>query len=178
MKKLFSFVTIGSFICVFASISYGAHYWAKAYGNTNNNDKSDYAHSIQQSNDGGYIVAGRTDWGCCGRYNDIWILKLDDAGAVQWQKAYGSQYAVNDYTYSIQQTGDGGYIIAGLTVVPEEGANIWVLKLNDIGDIQWQKTFGGTEHDQANTVQQTNDDGYIVVGHTPLLEREKVIFGY
>ena len=80
--------------------------WAKTYGGTGD----DYADSIQQTSDGGYIVAGRTESYGAGN-SDFWILKLETDGTVDWQKTYGG--TGNDYPDSIQQTSDGGYIVAG-----------------------------------------------------------------
>ena len=82
--------------------------WQKTYGGS----QSDYAYSIQQTSDGGYIVAGGTvSFGAGG--SDFWILKLDSDGSVAWQKTYGGLN--DDYAQSIQQTSDGGYIVAGNT---------------------------------------------------------------
>jgi uncharacterized delta-60 repeat protein len=132
--------------------------WAKTYGGPN----WDEAYSIQQTTDGGYIVAGRTHSFGAG-YADIWVLKLDPNGDVQWQKTYGGPDW--DTAYSIQQTSDGGYIVAGMTESFGAGyADIWVLKLDSNGDVQWQKTYGGPGNDGAYSIRQTADGGYIVSG--------------
>jgi uncharacterized delta-60 repeat protein len=134
--------------------------WAKTYGGPN----WDEAYSIQQTTDGGYIVAGRTHSFGAG-YADIWVLKLDPNGDVQWQKTYGGPDW--DTAYSIQQTSDGGYIVAGMTESFGAGyADIWVLKLDSNGDVQWQKTYGGPGNDGAYSIRQTADGGYIVAGET------------
>ena len=68
--------------------------------------------------------------------------------------------------YSIQQTSDGGYIVAGEThSFGDEYGDIWVIKLDSSGNISWQKTYGGSNHDYANSIQQTSDGGYVVVGY-------------
>ena len=135
--------------------------WAHAYGGASDND---FAFSIKQTNDGGYIVVGYTDSFGAGS-DDIWVLKLDSLGNVTWQKTYGGAY--NDYAYSIQQTSDGGYIVAGYTSSFGAGSDdIWVLKLDSAGNVTWQKTYGGSSHDYANSIQQTNDGGYIIAGYT------------
>ena len=70
-----------------------------------------------------------------------------------------------DYANSIQQTSDGGYIVAGETMsFGAGGSDAWVLKLDGNGNVQWQKTYGGTGNDYANSIQQTSDGGYIVAG--------------
>ena len=134
--------------------------WQKHYGG----DWYDYASSIQQTSDGGYIVAGWTQsFGSVGR-DDVWVLKLDKDGNIQWQKTYSNPDV--DYANSIQQTSDGGYIVAGWTESSLLNYDVWVLKLDANGNIQWQKTYGGSGKDDANSIQQTSDGGYIVAGWT------------
>ncbi|MHA2615669.1 MAG: InlB B-repeat-containing protein [bacterium JZ-2024 1] len=134
--------------------------WQKTYGGTD----SDGASSIQQTSDGGYIVAGVTKSFGGGSWN-IWVLKLDANGNVLWQKTYGGPY--NDWAYSLQQTSDGGYIVAGSTYSFGAGSDdIWVLKLDADGNVLWQKTYGGADGDGAYSIQQPSDGGYIVAGST------------
>jgi len=128
--------------------------WARTYGGS----EDDYAYSIQQTSDGGYIVAGVTKSFGAG-FSDIWILKLNSAGDIEWQKTYGGGFS--DGAYSIQQTNDGGYIVAGYTPALG-GYNIWVLKLSSDGDIEWQKSYGRDDPEMARSIEQTNDGGYIV----------------
>jgi uncharacterized delta-60 repeat protein len=134
--------------------------WAKTYGGTS----SDYANSVQQTSDGGYIVAGETRSFGAGR-NDIFLIKTDANGNVQWAKTYGgTRY---DWPSSVQQTSDGGYIVAGGTWSFGAGRNdIFLIKTDANGNIIWAKTYGGTDDDIANSVQQTSDGGYIVAGGT------------
>jgi len=83
----------------------------------------------------------------------------------QWAKTYGG--SEDDCPYSIQQTSDGGYIVAGMTwSYGKESRDLWVLKLTFEGDIEWQKTYGGALGEEAYSIQQTNDGGYIVAGCT------------
>ncbi|MHA2635190.1 MAG: InlB B-repeat-containing protein [bacterium JZ-2024 1] len=134
--------------------------WARTYGWAD----GDWAGFIQQTSDGGYIVAGDTySFGAGSR--DIWVLKLDANGNVLWQKTYGG--ANWDGADSIQQTSDGGYIVAGSTYSFGAGyRDIWVLKLDANGNVLWQKTYGGGNWDRAYSIQQTSDGGYIVAGDT------------
>ncbi len=128
--------------------------WQKTYGGSG----WDSASSIQQTSDGGFIVAGWTN-------RDIWVLKLDGNGNIQWQKTYGGSYG--DYANSIQQTSDGGFILAGYTYsFGAGGSDIWVLKLDESGNVQWQKTYGGSSDDRASSIQQTSDGGFILAGGT------------
>jgi uncharacterized delta-60 repeat protein/uncharacterized repeat protein (TIGR02543 family) len=135
--------------------------WAKSYGGT----WSDGASSIQQTSDGGYVVAGCTYSFGAGYRLDFWVLKLNSDGTVSWQKRYGG--ADDDSAYSIQQTSDGGYIVAGFAFVYSTlSCDFWVVKLNSSGTVAWQKRYGGSGHDAANSIQQTSDGGYIVAGCT------------
>jgi hypothetical protein len=137
-----------------------ASQWAKTYGSWT----EDVSWSIQQTSDGGYIVAGDTRSFGAGGW-DIWVLKLDQNGNIQWQKTYGGRS--DDSASSIQQTSDGGYIVAGDTMSFGAGdLDIWVLKLDQNGNIQWQKTYGGRNGEFASSIQQTSDGGYIVAGYT------------
>jgi hypothetical protein len=175
MKKLNALFYTAIFILI-AAITFAqqapAIEWQKCLGGTN----ADYALSIQQTADGGYIVAGWTASnngdvsGNHGNY-DAWVVKLDSAGNMQWQKCLGG--TSDDYAYSIQQTTDGGYIVAGYTasnngdVSGNHGLyDYWVVKLDPAGTLQWQKCLGGTNDDQAYSIQQTADGGYMVAGVT------------
>ncbi len=134
--------------------------WLKTYGG----EYSDYGYAIRQTSDGGYIVAGSTEPSDEG-YSNAWVTKLDQAGNVLWQKTYGA--SSSDSVNSIQQTSDGGYIVAGSTESFGEGyIDVWVLKLDSNGEVLWLKTYGAVGDDYANSVQQTSDGGYIIVGYT------------
>ena len=146
--------------------------WQKTFGGT----LADEATVVQQTRDGGYIVAGQTGsldgdvFGNNGNF-DLWMIKLNAYGAVQWKKTYGG--GINEIFLSMQQTSDGGYVAAGYTdstngdVSGNHGSfDAWVLKLDSIGSIQWQKALGGSDRDEAWDVQQTTDGGYIVVGQS------------
>jgi uncharacterized delta-60 repeat protein len=134
--------------------------WSRAIGGTN----YDEARSIQQTSDGGYIVAGRTTSFGAGYY-DALIIKLDSSGNIQWSRAIGGTN--EDGVYSIQQTSDGGYIVAGVTNSFGAGNfDSLIIKLNSSGNIQWSRAIGGTNYDEAYSIQQTSDGGYIVAGVT------------
>jgi len=146
--------------------------WQKTYGGS----YSEAASAIQQTTDGGYIVAGSSsskNGDVTGNHgsSDGWIIKLDSTGIIQWQKSLGG--SLSDGANSIQQTTDGGYIVAGDThssdgdITSNHGnGDFWVVKLNSLGVIEWQKTLGGTEYDAAYSVQQTTDGGYVIAGET------------
>lgn len=134
----------------------------------------DYAQSMQQTADGGYIVAGYTnsyDGDATGNHgnDDAWIVKLDASGTTQWRKVLGGQDA--DRAYAIQQTTDGGYVMAGYTYSNEGdvsgnhgSSDYWVVKLTASGIIEWQKTYGGSGPESAFAIKQTTDGGYIMAG--------------
>ncbi len=136
----------------------GTAEWQKTYGG----NSVDQSLSIKQTKDGGYIVAGATHSFGAGEL-DAWVLKLRADGTVEWQKTYGGSDA--ERAFSIQQTGDGGYILAGDTVsFGAGGLDILVLKLRPDGIVEWQKTYGGNGYDKAESIRQTTDGGYIVAG--------------
>jgi hypothetical protein len=144
--------------------------WQKSLGGSG----EDYAHSIKQTTDGGYIVAGQSgsnDGDVTGNHgeHDYWIVKLDSTGNITWQKSLGgSSY---DVAHSIQQTSDGGYIVAGESrsndgdvTGNQGGRDYWIVKLDATGNITWQKSLGGYGEDDAHSIKQTTDGGYIVAG--------------
>jgi len=138
----------------------GAVEWQKTYGGV----EGEWAESIQQTVDGGYIVAGYTE-SFDARETNGWVLKLRPDGTVEWQKAYGG--VKKDAIASIQQTVDGGYIVAGRTKsFGADQEDAWVLKLRPDGTVEWQKTYGGGNGDTVNCVRQTSDGGYVVAGYT------------
>ena len=140
--------------------------WEKRYGGAGD----DYAGSIQQTQDGGYILTGHT-FSFGEGITDAWVIKLDSTGNVTWQKTYGG--SGEDAIDSIQQTQDGGYIAAGATTsFGVESSDVWVMKLNSSGEVVWQKTYGGVGDDWAKTIQQTQDGGYIVAGYTSSLSAQ------
>jgi hypothetical protein len=149
-----------SLVALFTQYAYAQVRFAKTYRGPNN----DHASSVQQTSDGGYIVAGRTNSFGAGNY-DVLLVKTDANGNVQWAKTYGGTSA--DFAYSVQQTSDGGYILTGYTEsFGAGGRDIFLIKTDADGNIQWAKTYGGTHWDEARSVQQTSDGGYIVAGYT------------
>ena len=126
----------------------------------------DQAHSIIQSSDGGYVVAGQTSsFGAGGFGYDIYIVKLDSGGNVVWTKTIGG--SSNDIAHSIIQSSDGGYVVAGWTSsFGAGGADFYIVKLDSGGNVQWTKTIGGSSWDEAYSIIQSSDGGYVVAGRT------------
>ena len=110
----------------------------------------------------GYVVGGTTSsFGAGG--NDIWVASLDLYGNILWQKTFGG--TGSDNLSMVNPTCDGGFVIAGYTNSFGAGLNDgWILKLDSSGGIEWQKTYGGTNHDYLYWIEQTEDSGYIIAG--------------
>jgi len=160
--------------------SIGDIIWQKSLGGGD----EDKAYSIQQTLDGGFIVAGESKsndsdvsgWhgGFDGYGNplpDYWVVKLNSAGDIEWQRCLGGSGA--DVAYFIQQTSDSGFIIAGWSSSNDGdvsgnhgGIDYWVVKLDFVGNIEWQRCLGGSGADIAYSIQQTIDGGFIVAGYT------------
>ncbi|MCK4334666.1 T9SS type A sorting domain-containing protein [candidate division WOR-3 bacterium] len=132
--------------------------WMKTYGDEYHDE---WGMIIEETADGGFVVFGSISSPAGG--GDMWLLKTDAQGDTQWTKTYGGQ--APEYCYSGQETKDGGYILAGSTESFGEGnTDIWLVKTNAVGDTQWTKTYGSYGYDEAYSVQQTDDGGYIVTG--------------
>jgi hypothetical protein len=152
--------------------SFGELEWQKAIGGSN----VDEAYSIAQTVDGGYILGAYSDSnngdvsGNHGSF-DCWVVKLNAIGEISWQKSFGGSEL--DEIHSIKLTADGGYIMAGETKsndgdITENHGNVdyWVVKMTALGEIEWQKTLGGSALDVAEDILQTEDDNYIIAGYS------------
>ena len=143
--------------------------WTKTYGGTN----VDVGWSVQQTSDGGYIVAGQTASFGAG-YTDVYLIKTNASGDTTWTRTYGATY--NDLGYSVQQTSDGGYVISGATDSYGVGGDVYLVKTNAAGDTLWTRTCGGTGEERGYSVQQTTDGGYIVAGNTYIAGRNHDVY--
>lgn len=143
----------------------------------------DEAFSMQQTADGGFIVAGNSYSSASGDVTginngpagttDYWVVKLDASRNIVWNKLLGGNQ--DDWGKSIQQTADGGYIVAGysgssangdVTGTSHGSFDYWIVKLDGTGNIEWDKLIGGGGSDKAQSVKQTTDGGYIVAGYS------------
>lgn len=134
--------------------------WDKTFGE----GFSDQAHSIQQTVDEGYIIAGYKGTNDPDVGSQAWILKLDSNGNLEWDKAFSENDDYN-FAFSIQQTKDLGYIVAGETSSIIDGtSDAWVFKLDENGNLDWRKMFGNNDWDRALSIKQTKDQEYIITG--------------
>jgi hypothetical protein len=146
--------------------------WQKSLGGSDD----DEAYSVVETSDGGFVFAGGSDSNdgdASGNHGDgdAWIVKLDVSGNLVWQKSLGG--SGDDYAYSIQQISGDGFIVAGSSpsndgdVSGNHGhSDYWIVKLDEGGNLLWQKSFGGSDYEEANSVQQTFDGGFIVAGYS------------
>lgn len=137
---------------------FGETEWLKIYGGPNR----DWGQMIKQTNDGGFVIVGTT-WS----FNlpvDIYVIRTNADGDTLWTRAYGT--TMSDYGYAIVQTSDDGFVISGFTSPSLGTDDVYLLKLDAIGNLMWAKTYGGTRMEQCNDVIQTNDGGYALTGFT------------
>lgn len=127
--------------------------------------REDVANSIKNTRDTGIILIGYTfSYGAGG--SDVWLIKTDGFGSyTNWTNTFGGSR--NDKGKSGHQTADGGYIITGFTrSYGAGGSDVWLIKTDDAGNLEWSKTFGGVGEEVGNSVVQTSDGGYIITGYT------------
>ncbi len=147
--------------------------WQHSFGGSSDDELG----CIQKTSDGGYISAGYSrsaDGDITGNHGlyDYWVIKHDNAGNMEWQRSFGG--AVSDYGFTIRQTNNGGYIVGGTGRNPNDSmetgnhgdGDFWILKLDGTGNIEWQKSYGGSNYDAAYSIQQTSDNGFIITGYS------------
>jgi hypothetical protein len=134
--------------------------WSQTYGGTEN----DGALSLVQTSDGGYAMAGYTRSFGAGE-NDFWLIKTDESGNMQWNQTYGG--AGSDIAICLIETSDGGYALVGYTDSFGAGSDdFWFVKTDETGNMQWNRTYGGTKGDYAFSLVETSDGGYTIAGYT------------
>jgi hypothetical protein len=158
-----SFGSGGADVWLIKTNAVGDTLWSKTYGGAS----SDVAYSIGRTAGGGYVIAGSTQSYGPGTpaHPNVWLVLTDGSGNPFWSKVYGRDS--NDYASSVQQTLDGGFIIAGQTSSFGAGSDdVYLIKTNPDGDTVWTRTYGGADVDVGNSVQQTTDTGYVITGST------------
>ena len=140
--------------------SSGDTIWTRTYGGSGD----DGGKSVAQTSDGGYIVAGYTYSFGAGVF-DVYLIKTDSSGDTMWTRTYGG--SEGDWSYSVAQTADSGYIIAGTTEPFGAGlSDVYLIKTDSSGDTLWTRTYGGSNRDCGWSLAQTSDGGYVVAGWT------------
>jgi len=158
--------------------STGEKQWIKTFGGS----EKDYGRSIVSTTDGGYIITGHYrsgdgDFaGLSYASNDLYIIKLNSTGGKQWTKTFAG--VGDDLGNSIFQTMDGGFVVTGRTgsnsfknddeelVIKGGVTDILVIKMNDLGETQWIKNFGGASNEDGSAIVQTTDGGFVLTGST------------
>ena len=141
--------------------SYGNLEWNQTYGGPGH----DYANSLIETSDGGYAIGGSFDPDYEDPFGDrdLWIVKTDSYGNMEWNRTYRD--SPSNYCSDLVETNDGGYLLAGNTGRYLVEANIWIIKTDEQGNIEWDKRYGGREHSGANSVVKTSDGGYALAGY-------------
>jgi len=165
----------GGYIITGATLSFGAGDWDvwliktdsngnEEWNSTFGGSSYDRGYSIQQTNEGGYIIAGCTHSFGNGKF-DVWLIKTDSNGSEEWNSTFGGISV--DWGYSVVQAAEGSYIIAGYTdSYGAGGSDVWLIKTDSNGSEEWNSTFGGSCYDRGFSGQQTDDGGYIITGYT------------
>jgi hypothetical protein len=153
-------VVNGSFFLV-KTDAFGNMEWNHTYGG----ELREIAYCIVESSDGGYALAGYT-WSFSSAGNeDFWLVKTDANGNVEWNQTYGGTGV--DIAYSLVETTDGGYAIAGQTSSYSSGDNDVLLVKTDVyGNMEWNKTYGTADFEGAYSLVQVSDGGYTLAGYT------------
>jgi hypothetical protein len=139
--------------------SSGNKIWDSTFGGAD----SDIGFCVRQTSDGGYIITGSTySYGVNG---DIWLIKTDDTGDKDWDKTHGGT-GVESGFYG-QEDVNGGYVITGSTTsYGAGGGDVWLVRTNQLGNLLYDKTYGGTDDEAGYCIQQAIDGGYVITGYT------------
>ncbi|MBL7923922.1 MAG: T9SS type A sorting domain-containing protein [Bacteroidia bacterium] len=173
-------MTFALFITMFSLSNAQEIEWQNTIGGS----RADELYTLERTSDGGYIIGGFSNSGISGDKTDpnistgsstysadYWILKIDATGNIQWQNTIGG--SGGDFLVSIRQTFDGGYILGGHSSSNSSGDktenamgpwDYWIVKTDEVGNVQWENTIGGSDADLLYTLEQTNDGGYILGG--------------
>jgi hypothetical protein len=138
----------------------GIRQWNKTYGGA----LYDFAYSLVESSDGGFVIAGYTGSVFDFVAFDVWLVKTDEFGNMVWNQTYGG--INDDFVFSVVETSDGGYALAGYTTSFGTGrADAWLIKTDPNGNMEWNKTYGGIWDESVKSVIETSDGGYALAGH-------------
>tara|TARA_B100001123_G_C15321436_1_gene1028044 strand:- start:56 stop:1357 length:1302 start_codon:yes stop_codon:yes gene_type:complete len=141
--------------------SQGQEEWNQTVGGGSSKETGYY---VEQTNDGGYIIAGITDSNG-DNITEVWLIKIDSQGQQEWNHTFGGIGGYDDVGRSVQQTTDGGFVITGYTwEVYGNGGDLWLIKTDSQGNEEWSSIFGGEYGDRGYSGQPTTDGGYILTG--------------
>ena len=150
----------------------GSVQWRGYFGGTNN----DRAHAVVQAEDGGFVMTGFSesddfDISSTNGSYDFWMVKVDPFGNLEWEHSFGGSGI--EVSYDIAKTEDSGYVVVGNTfsndghIFQNKGASdIWLIKVDEEGNLLWERTFGGSEFDLAQAVVQSKDGGFLITGNS------------
>lgn len=158
--RMFSFICVCLLVFIIHLYSQASDtLWTKSYG-----VKQEF-YSVRQTSDGGYIISG-AKYPVALSMPDLWLVKTNADGDTLWTRRYGG--SASDIGFSVQQTSDGGYIVAGQADAssPPPVASVYLVKTDSDGDTIWTKKYGGSAYDLGYAVEQTSDGGYIITGLT------------
>ena len=154
--------------------NFGNYQLYEILGNTINTDGDgnvlcNTAYSIAQTNEGGYIIAGAGQSQNDASNTDVWLIKIDSNAELVWKKEFGG--LAYDCAYTVIQTKDGGYALLGYTSSYGAGKkDVWLIKTDSSGNIEWDETFGGSNDDWGSSLVQNDDGGYTLLGNTRSFE--------
>ncbi len=137
----------------------GSPQWEKNFGGT---EGDDYGRAAVQTEDGGYAMVGEKRSSASGSA-DVFLVKVAGNGSILWQKSYGDSDW--DFGNDVALTCDGGFIITGISDSDTTDRDIYLVKTDWDGNMQWEQRFGGPNYDHGNAVIQTKDGGYLVTGN-------------
>jgi hypothetical protein len=143
-----------------SDFDYAQTTWSKTFGGSG----SDRGMSVQEARDGGFIITGWTSSYGAGNA-DVWLIKTNSNGDKMWDRTFGGPK--RDFGCSVQETFDGGFIIAATTEsYTDKVGSVWLIKTDPEGNKIWDKTYSKFDWNEARTVQETSDGGYIILGTT------------
>ena len=149
----------GKDVLLIKTNSLGDTIWSKTFGGS----EYDTGFDVKETSDNGYIIIGSTN--IFGEGSDVYLIKTDSLGNELWSNAIGGPY--NDLGLSIQQTSDDGYIITGETTIVSQGnSDLFLIKTNEFGDVEWTRNYGGSGVERGNSIIITNDNCYVICGYT------------
>lgn len=155
-----SYAVGGSDIYLIKTNSIGDTLWSRTYGGIGD----DEARDIKLTNDGGFIITGSTSYSVSSQ-TDICLIRTNSDGDTLWTRSFGGPQT--EYAYSVENTTDKGFVVVGSTgSFGAGGEDVYLTKLDSSGNLLWSKTYGGTFYDNAYSIQQTSDSGFIMTGYT------------